>query len=119
MPYKNIEHKRANQRKFHAKNAVARRAASKACKDRLKQQLKQHVYEYLINHPCVDCGEPDPIVLEFDHRPGTIKLLSISDISSRNFSMKYLEDEIAKCDVRCANCHRRITYYRDGRSHRG
>jgi len=118
MPYKKIEHKRANQRAHHAANAVTRRAQIQACKDRIKLAAKQFVYEYLLKHPCVDCGERDPIVLEFDHRPDTEKSFSISDITSYNFSMARIIAEIEKCDVRCANCHRRITYFRAGRTHR-
>lgn len=58
---------------------------------------------------CVDCGERDPIVLDFDHVRGR---------KVRNVGMMYssstaaLLAEIAKCEVRCANCHRRATHSR-------
>jgi hypothetical protein len=61
--------------------------------------------EYLTSHPCVDCGEGNPIVLEFDHVRGE-KRGNISEIVSAGWSLAYLAEEIAKCDVRCANCHR-------------
>ncbi len=65
--------------------------------------------EYLSTHPCVDCGEHDPIVLEFDHVRGK-KLNSISILAySLGASSQRIQDEIAKCEVRCANCHRRKT----------
>ena len=69
---------------------------------------KLRVLEYLREHPCVDCGEDDPVVLEFDHvrgdKEGNIGCL-IND-----WSWERLRIEIEKCDVRCANCHRRRTY---------
>ncbi len=71
---------------------------------------RDYVEIYKSTHPCVDCGEADPRVLEFDHREGTTKNFIIGQIiSKRSFSdsLKDLIDEIAKCDVRCANCHRR------------
>jgi hypothetical protein len=69
------------------------------------------IVQYLESHPCVDCGETDPLVLEFDHRGG--KEFTIG----REFTSRPWEDvlaEIDKCDVRCANCHRRRTAERGG-----
>jgi hypothetical protein len=60
---------------------------------------------YLQAHPCVDCGQTDPLVLQFDHRDGTTKIDAVGTMVNRaNWSS--LLAEIAKCDVRCANCHR-------------
>ncbi len=66
------------------------------------------VYEYLSEHACVDCGEDDIIVLDFDHVRGT-KQASISSMISAPTSTVTLLAEMEKCDVRCANCHRRKT----------
>ena len=55
---------------------------------------------------CVDCGEKDPVVLDFDHVRGE-KVDIISHMYAA--ALPRLLNEISKCDVRCANCHRRIT----------
>jgi len=60
---------------------------------------------YLESHPCVDCGETDPLVLQFDHREGAVKVDTIGTMVNRA-NWNTLLAEIAKCDVRCANCHR-------------
>jgi hypothetical protein len=70
---------------------------------------------YLRDHPCADCAEPDPVVLDFDHRPGVEKRFEIAravNASTRAWSA--ILQEIAKCDVVCANCHRRRTARRAG-----
>jgi len=59
-----------------------------------------------MNHPCVGCGETDPVVLEFDHVRGE-KKWNVAMCYGR--SMESLVEEIAKCEIRCANCHRRRT----------
>lgn len=69
---------------------------------------QQFVWDYLKSHPCVDCSEDDPIVLEFDHVSGT-KSFNISDAIRSAYSIGRIETELAKCEVRCANCHRRVT----------
>jgi hypothetical protein len=61
----------------------------------------------------VDCGERDPIVLEFDHVRGS-KTGNVTRMMYNKVSVEKLKAEIAKCDVRCANCHRRKTTERGG-----
>lgn len=69
---------------------------------------RQRFYEYLKNKSCVDCGERDPLVLEFDHVRGE-KCGNISEMVSNGASWTRIECELAKCEIRCANCHRRKT----------
>jgi hypothetical protein len=71
----------------------------------------QYLIVYLREHPCVDCGEEDPIVLEFDHLRD--KKFGISK-GLQDRSWQSVLDEIAKCEVVCANCHRRRTARRGG-----
>ena len=75
--------------------------------------MQQIVKDHLLCHPCVDCGESDLIVLEFDHVRGT-KSFNISWYVSQGRSTRVdlLREEIDKCEVRCANCHRRVTHAR-------
>lgn len=63
---------------------------------------------YFADHPCVDCGETDIEVLDFDHRDSSLKSFNIG---SKLYSMTWAQllIEIQKCDVRCANDHRRRT----------
>lgn len=62
-----------------------------------------------MEHPCMDCGEADPIVLEFDHKADSIKVESVTQMVMNNASWERITAEIEKCEVRCANCHRRRT----------
>lgn len=73
-----------------------------------RPELIQFIVQYLRDHPCIDCGEKDPIVLEFDHVRGK-KYKAISKMVADECSVQTIEKEIAKCEVRCANCHRRKT----------
>lgn len=66
------------------------------------------IYEYLCEHPCFDCGEADPLVLEFDHVRGE-KRRNVTDFARTYGSWETIRAEIEKCEVRCANCHRRRT----------
>lgn len=66
------------------------------------------VRRYLSQMSCVDCGEADSRVLEFDHVRGE-KVGNIGTLCSQGVSWRTIELEIAKCEVRCANCHRRRT----------
>jgi hypothetical protein len=80
-------------------------------KERLLLTRTQYLLEYFRGHPCLDCGEHDPVVLEFDHLRD--KLFSIGQELSRR-SWPSILAEIEKCQVVCANCHRRRTARRRG-----
>src|SRR6266850_1470564 len=94
------EHYRRNRPAYLARTATQRKFNREEC--------RQQVYNYLTGHSCVDCGERDPIVLEFDHRDPSKKRASISRLIN-HVTWAALQREIARCDVRCANCHRRRT----------
>ena len=66
------------------------------------------VYEYLLRHPCVDCGKADPVVLDFDHVDPKNKLWTVGKMLARQ-ATPAVRREIDKCAVRCANCHRMRT----------
>jgi hypothetical protein len=73
-----------------------------------RRDLSREIDEYLRTHTCVDCGESDPLLLEFDHRDGVEKLETIAFLKARG-NRDELFAEIRKCDVRCSNCHQRRT----------
>jgi hypothetical protein len=74
-------------------------------------QRKEFIRKYKETHPCVDCGESDIRVLQFDHRDPSTKVDTINRIMS-NKGMAILKAEVEKCDVRCANCHQ-IKHYEE------
>ena len=62
------------------------------------------------NNPCAECGVFYPhYMMEFDHVRGG-KKFNIGN--SHGHSLEELLDEIDKCEVVCANCHRMRTYLR-------
>jgi hypothetical protein len=67
--------------------------------------------EFFADHPCQDWGEPDPLVLEFDHLSN--KSFDIGQALPYR-SWESILAEIAKSEVVCANCHRRRTAQRRG-----
>lgn len=68
---------------------------------------RKNIYEYLLQHPCVVCGEADPIVLHFDHRDSKLKRKCVGQLSG--YGWEAIKAEIDKCDVLCSNCHMKKT----------
>jgi hypothetical protein len=77
-------------------------------RERWSNPKRSYRLDYLSTHPCIDCGETDPLLLEFDHRVGETKLNDVSRLI-RERKWSDVAAEIAKCDVRCVSCHRRKT----------
>lgn len=102
-----------NNKQIYLDRALTRNA-------QVNTENKQRLYSYLSSHPCVDCSETDIRVLEFDHVRGN-KSANITKLLKNATSWKAIENEIAKCEVRCVNCHRiksneRGGWWRSGRN---
>jgi hypothetical protein len=100
---------------YHREHYLAnkQRYVEQAARSKRRQRLKRtrFLLDFFKTHPCVDCGESDPVVLEFDHvRDKAFDVMQ--GFESRNWQA--ILAEIAKCDVVCANCHRRRTCMRRG-----
>lgn len=73
-----------------------------------REMNRAHILAFLETHPCVDCGESDPVLLEFDDRDPATKSGAVTLIAVHK-PWKFVQVEIEKCDVRCIACHRRRT----------
>jgi hypothetical protein len=102
-----VDCRREYDRQRYLKNPKYYKKKAANSLKRGKDEKQEKVVQYLLSHPCVDCGESDPIVLQFDHQRDKIE--GICRMVYRNFSWKRIEEVIAKCEVRCANCHLKRT----------
>lgn len=73
----------------------------------LRRRNLEFIHSHLADYPCVDCGEADIVVLDFDHLGE--KKANVVDLAWGEHCIASIEQEIAGCAVRCANCHRRRT----------
>lgn len=94
----------ATNRQRYITNAAIRRR-------RVIHENLTRLIDFLRAHPCADCGETDPLVLEFDH-VGDKRFTVGTAIRERLW--RNIAQEIAECEVVCANCHRSRTARRGG-----
>jgi hypothetical protein len=100
---------RAILRKHYEKNKPYYKAKAKIRNTGTRNLNYAKLYQYLAKHPCVDCGEADIRVLEFDHIDRENKIMEVTMLVRGAYSWEAIEKEIKKCKVRCCNCHRRRT----------
>jgi hypothetical protein len=109
---------------FHASSRHGQQAWCKPCrqayaaahyqanKERRQEQNKRRQAEFMAwyislkaDRPCADCGQVfHPAAMQWDHLPGFEKKANLSLLARRGGRQRVL-DEIAKCELVCANCH--------------
>lgn len=95
-------------RKYYSENIESHK---KAAMERKKQTIcknQQFVFNYQKLNGCIECKENDPACLDFDHVSG-VKTKSISQMVKAGTCFSTILNEIKKCVIRCANCHRKKT----------
>jgi hypothetical protein len=101
----------ANWKSIPANHLRLKELWSQRDKNREKR-LREILNDFKKDKSCKDCKQVfPPYVLDFDHRPGEIKLFNVGQVS-KAWSVKRLFEEINKCDLVCSNCHRERTFSR-------
>lgn len=100
---------RFSVKKHYSNNRQYYLSKAKKRNKEVKLEIVDYLQKYFLKNPCVDCGETDFAVLEFDHKGEFPKVKAVSTLIRHGVSFDKIRLEIAKCDVRCANCHRRKT----------
>lgn len=75
----------------------------------IKKDLQVKMSAYLADKSCVICGESDIRVLDFDHIEPSTKAIGISKAITNGMAWEIILEEINKCRILCANCHRKHT----------
>jgi hypothetical protein len=78
--------------------------------DQLKriERNRQFVNEFKKNKGCKYCPEAAVCCLDLHHRDGEEKDKAVSYMVKMGYGLERLNEEIQKCDVVCANCHRKL-----------
>lgn len=109
MPYKDPEKQKAAQRASYEKTKTAR--MTKQAKDR--KEFRAWMLTLKAGKPCTDCLETfHPAAMHWHHRPGEHKIGSVANLALK-LNRQLILDEIAKCDLICANCHAVHTFGAD------
>lgn len=109
-----LECRRAGVRAHYRANRDYYLAKARRRTVRVVLETRSWLVAYLGEHPCVDCGNRDIRVLEFDHRDRTLKTRDVAVLATEGYGIARVQAEVAKCDVRCANCHRIRTHVQCG-----
>jgi 5-methylcytosine-specific restriction endonuclease McrA len=100
---------RAASRMYYLRNPAPYKARAKAGRKQTRARIRLKLHEFLSSTQCLDCGIRDLAVLEFDHRDPLQKEVEIAELIRHVWSWARILAEITKCDVVCANCHRKRT----------
>ena len=105
----NRERMRELRKKWYEKNKESERENAKVRQKVRRQDFNEWYYDYKSKLSCVKCGFSHPAALDFHHRDRSEKEFDPSRMRDNTSKKRFLE-EISKCDVLCANCHRIYHY---------
>ena len=105
---KNKEEYNKARREWYQKNKIKEAARLRISNARYRKKIKKLVTDYKAKRGCCRCRENDPVCLDFHHHIGK-KENNIGTILG-HWSEERIFKEIEKCEVLCANCHRKLHF---------
>lgn len=106
MPYKSLEKRRQYRREWYRHHIDS----EKAHVTRRKTEIKKWFENYKKELKCEICGESHPATLDFHHKNAKDKKFGINTKVHSGYSIDLIKQELSKCQVLCANCHRKLHY---------
>ena len=113
MPIKDPEARKAYHKEYMKKylqdpeNRAKHRQRLKRNKDANTLINRERIRELKELNPCTDCGNTyAPECMDFDHLPQFEKKANIALMVASGSTWKLISQELAKCELVCANCHR-------------
>lgn len=77
---------------------------------RIRAAALKFVMQYVSDRGgCSKCGETDFRCIDFNHLDQAQKKYNISDMIAGGYSTDSITQELDKCEILCANCHRKFT----------
>lgn len=73
---------------------------------KVREEAREYILNHKLTHPCSQCGESDPVVLDFHHLKG--KGANIGKLIADAVSLERIKIEVSLCIVLCSNCHRKL-----------
>jgi hypothetical protein len=108
MPYKDKTELKEAQHQWYVKNRDRVRHQARNFVRRRRIELRKKASLYKSERGCKSCGEMHPATLDFHHRDGKSKEACVANAIQSGWSWERVLAEIEKCDILCANCHRKL-----------
>jgi hypothetical protein len=93
------------QKDWYKRNAENHKVNVRKNKRKYVNQNRRHILKHLQENPCIDCGEDNIIVLDFDHIDPSTKRKNVTTLVNEGYSLDRVISEMLLCVVRCKKCH--------------
>jgi len=106
-------HRQSYSKEHYQKYGEVYRERAKIRRTIIKKNLQMNMLKYLIDKSCVLCGEQDIRTFEFDHLDPQQKSFGIAKGITDGRKWEVILEEITKCRILCANCHKKHTAFQN------
>jgi hypothetical protein len=102
MPFKDIQKKNEYRREWYRNNSLTGKESVR----KRKIKIKKWFYDYKSLLSCSICSESHPAIIDFHHKGN--KREQVAQMAHYGYSIESIKKEMEKCDILCANCHRKL-----------
>src|ERR1017187_1870374 len=99
---------RTKQAQWSRKHYLLHRSQKLKDNKQRKSDIRVWFNSYRALQACKVCNESHPACLDFHHKERHTKLFEVTYMVHRGFGKDAILKEIEKCEVLCANCHRKF-----------